>query len=154
MLKADVSCPCTKKLEKSLGTGMDSPNHKLIIAGVVGIAGLVWTLAKLHPTENQEINRRPRTPSKVPNVGSVFFTDMLLGVAIGRFCTVRSHTGGDAFGAGLEFQSREWILQNVNFTRYINRRGNKSLYWTWGYVAGMYTDDTEMTVGLVLDQFH
>lgn len=65
---------------------MNSPsNHKLIVAGAVGIAGLVWVLSKLQQAENQDTNRRPRTPSNVPNVGNVFFTDMLLGVAIGNF---------------------------------------------------------------------
>ncbi|KAL6080381.1 ADPribosylglycohydrolase superfamily protein [Balamuthia mandrillaris] len=61
------------------------------------------------------------------------FRDMLLGVAV-----------GDAFGAGIEFKSREWILENVDFSRYLNERKGS---WGEGFSAGMWTDDTEMTIG-------
>lgn len=29
---------------------------------------------------------------------------------------------GDAFGAGVEFQDRQWIRQNVDFTKLVNAR--------------------------------
>ncbi|MFC1641005.1 ADP-ribosylglycohydrolase family protein, partial [Patescibacteria group bacterium] len=66
---------------------------------------------------------------------------MLLGVAI-----------GDAFGAGVEFMDREWIRENVDFTKFVNARGmikkdklaNEPHYQPWDY-----TDDTEMTIGVV-----
>ncbi len=61
--------------------------------------------------------------------------DMLLGIAI-----------GDAFGTGIEFQDRQWILDNVDFTRYINKREGK---YARGYTLGDYSDDTEMTVALM-----
>lgn len=53
---------------------------------------------------------------------------------------------GDSFGAGVEFKSREWIAENVDFTRYVNAREGK---WAEGFAVGKYTDDTEMTLGLV-----
>lgn len=37
--------------------------------------------------------------------------NILLGTAI-----------GDAFGAGVEFQDRNWIRKNVDFTKFINVR--------------------------------
>lgn len=60
---------------------------------------------------------------------------------------------GDAFGAGVEFQDRNWICKNVDFTKFVNARNNiaapeklKSIlienYREWNY-----TDDTEMTIG-------
>ena len=70
--------------------------------------------------------------------------NLLLGTAI-----------GDAFGAGVEFQDRDWIRQNIDFTRFINVRHNikvpreKLIYFTENYHAWDYTDDTEMTIGLI-----
>jgi len=58
------------------------------------------------------------------------FRDMMLGVAV-----------GDAFGAGVEMKSREWICKNLEFTKYVDERRNQ-----YNYVLGLYTDDTEMTV--------
>ena len=60
---------------------------------------------------------------------------------------------GDAFGAGVEFQDRNWIRKNVDFTRFINARTSIKVpadeiepfiknYHEWDY-----TDDTEMTIG-------
>lgn len=65
----------------------------------------------------------------------VDYGSMLLGVAI-----------GDAFGAGIEFMSKEWILENVGFDKYVNMRDGK---YGVNYEPGKYTDDTEMTIGLV-----
>ena len=39
------------------------------------------------------------------------FRDVLFGIAI-----------GDAFAAGVEFQDRNWIRKNVDFTKFVNRR--------------------------------
>ena len=60
---------------------------------------------------------------------------------------------GDAFGAGVEFQDRNWIRENVDFTKLANARNNIAApeklqkilienYREWDY-----TDDTEMTIG-------
>jgi ADP-ribosylglycohydrolase len=72
------------------------------------------------------------------------FHNLLIGVSV-----------GDAFGAGVEFQDRDWIRRNVDFTRFVNARHKiqideerKSLF-TQDYHEWDYTDDTEMTVGLV-----
>jgi len=61
----------------------------------------------------------------------------------------------DAFGAGVEFQDRDWIRQNVDFTKFVNARHTinvpeekKSLF-TKNYQAWDYTDDTEMTIGTI-----
>lgn len=63
------------------------------------------------------------------------FADVLLGIAI-----------GDAFGAGVEFQDRNWIRQHVDFTQYLHHRTDEE---SKNFVAGNYTDDTEMTIGLI-----
>eukprot|EP01129_Flabellula_baltica_P009334 TRINITY_DN3793_c0_g1_i3.p2 TRINITY_DN3793_c0_g1~~TRINITY_DN3793_c0_g1_i3.p2 ORF type:complete len:168 (-),score=22.40 TRINITY_DN3793_c0_g1_i3:721-1224(-) len=64
----------------------------------------------------------------------VHFEDMLLGVGI-----------GDAFGAGIEFMSSDWIRDNVKFDCYVNRRTGS---WGINYHAGKYTDDCEMTIAM------
>lgn len=70
--------------------------------------------------------------------------DILLGIAI-----------GDAFGAGVEFQDRDWICKHVDFSRFINARhliqvsDNQINLFTKNYQPWDYTDDTEMTVGLI-----
>ncbi|MDJ1492362.1 ADP-ribosylglycohydrolase family protein [Cytophagaceae bacterium DM2B3-1] len=72
------------------------------------------------------------------------FQDILLGVAI-----------GDAFGAGIEFMDRDWIRNNVDFTRFVNARfripapANEPDIFTRNYTAWDYTDDTEMTLGVI-----
>lgn len=61
----------------------------------------------------------------------------------------------DAFGAGVEFQDRDWIRANVDFTRFVNARDriniaeDRRAIFTDNYQAWDYTDDTEMTIGLV-----
>ena len=64
-------------------------------------------------------------------------------------------TIGDAFGAGVEFQDRNWIKSNVDFTKFVNARHlinldnfDNSLF-TENYQPWDYTDDTEMTIGLI-----
>ncbi|MEO0468781.1 MAG: ADP-ribosylglycohydrolase family protein [Bacteroidota bacterium] len=70
--------------------------------------------------------------------------DLLIGTAI-----------GDAFGAGVEFQDREWIRQQVDFGKLINARGQiavpevQKADFTRNYQPWDYTDDTEMTIGLI-----
>lgn len=70
--------------------------------------------------------------------------EMLLGIAI-----------GDAFGAGVEFQDRNWIRKNVDFTRFVNARHqievseDKKEVFTKNYQAWDYTDDTEMIIGVL-----
>ncbi len=54
------------------------------------------------------------------------------------------HGGGDSFGVGVEFSSREWIHANVDFTCFVNNR--KGIY-AEGYEEGRYSDDCEETVG-------
>jgi len=53
---------------------------------------------------------------------------------------------GDAFGAGIEFKSKEWIIDNVAFDRYLNERVMKG---DRIFKPGFYTDDTEMTIGMI-----
>jgi ADP-ribosylglycohydrolase len=73
-----------------------------------------------------------------------YYKDVLFGIAI-----------GDAFGAGLEFQDRDWIRQNVDFTKFINQRNDIKLVindfgnMVNNYNAWDYTDDAEMTIGCV-----
>jgi len=70
--------------------------------------------------------------------------DLLIGTAI-----------GDAFGAGVEFQDRDWIKKNVDFSRFVNARDQikvpqeKKDVFTKNYNQWDYTDDTEMTIGLI-----
>jgi len=71
------------------------------------------------------------------------FEELILGFAI-----------GDAFGAGIEFQDRDWIKTNVDFTKLINLRhsigGEKSNgLFALHYHEWDYSDDTEMTIGLM-----
>lgn len=62
---------------------------------------------------------------------------MLLGDAI-----------GDAFGAGIEMQDAFWIRKNVTADRWPVNPVQKE-EWKINSVRGMYTDDCEMTVGLM-----
>lgn len=68
--------------------------------------------------------------------------DILIGTAV-----------GDAFGAGVEFQDRTWIQENVDFSTFVNARSliqvssDKKEIFTKNYTAWDYTDDTEMTIG-------
>ena len=70
--------------------------------------------------------------------------EILLGIAI-----------GDAFGAGVEFQDRNWIRKNVDFSKLINVRDKikvpreKKELFTKNYYEWNYTDDTEMTIGVI-----
>lgn len=70
--------------------------------------------------------------------------ELLLGIAI-----------GDAFGAGVEFQDYEWIQQQVDFSKFINARANiqvpaaQKAAFVKNYLPWDYTDDTEMTIGLI-----
>ena len=69
---------------------------------------------------------------------------ILLGIAI-----------GDAFGAGVEFQDRNWIRLHVDFSTLVNARNaiqvasDKLADYTKKYRPWDYTDDTEMTIGLI-----
>ena len=63
------------------------------------------------------------------------FSTILLGIAV-----------GDAFGAGIEFQDRHWIRAHVDFSTYLHTRDNEDGHL---YRAGDYTDDAEMTIGLM-----
>jgi ADP-ribosylglycohydrolase len=70
--------------------------------------------------------------------------NLLIGIAI-----------GDAFGAGVEFQDRDWIRANVDFSKFINVRGKikieeeRNKIFTQNYSPWDYTDDTEMTIGVI-----
>lgn len=70
--------------------------------------------------------------------------DLIIGIAI-----------GDAFGAGVEFQDKDWIRRNIDFTAFVNARNNISVpkdqltAFTQNYTPWDYTDDTEMTLGLM-----
>lgn len=70
--------------------------------------------------------------------------NVLIGIAV-----------GDAFGAGIEFQDRNWIRENIDFTKFINVRNQISVPsdklqpFVKNYRNWQYTDDTEMTVGVL-----
>ncbi len=70
--------------------------------------------------------------------------NLLIGIAI-----------GDAFGAGVEFQDRDWIRANVDFSKFINARSKikieeeRKIIFTQNYSSWYYTDDTEMTIGVI-----
>lgn len=72
------------------------------------------------------------------------FKNLLLGIAI-----------GDAFGAGVEFQDRDWIKANVDFTTFVNARQLINVpkaqleKFVKDYQPWDYTDDTEMTIGCI-----
>ncbi len=74
----------------------------------------------------------------MPNVN---LENIFLGIAI-----------GDAFGAGLEFQDRNWIRANVDFTKFINKRTDinvpEKAIFTIDYKEWDYTDDTEMSIAV------
>lgn len=70
--------------------------------------------------------------------------NILLGIAV-----------GDAFGAGVEFQDRDLIRGVVDFSKFVNLRGqikieeSRKEIFTLNYNSWDYTDDTEMTIGLM-----
>lgn len=72
------------------------------------------------------------------------FTSILMGIAI-----------GDAYGAGLEFQDKNWIREHIDFSKYINTRTDIQLINNdWGDLVPNfndwdYTDDTEMSIGCI-----
>lgn len=72
---------------------------------------------------------------------TINFEDIFLGIAI-----------GDAYGAGLEFQDRNWIRKNVDFTKFINKRTDINVpekeIFTIDYKEWDYTDDTEMSIAV------
>ncbi len=74
----------------------------------------------------------------------IYIEDLLLGLAI-----------GDAFGAGVEFQDRNWIAKNVDFSVFVNARHliqvpeEELSNFTENYFPWRYTDDTEMTIGVI-----
>jgi len=87
-----------------------------------------------------------------PGWRGVRFEEMLLGCGI-----------GDAFGAGVEFWDCQWIHANVDGSAWVCRRGDPVLNFYYAgsdlkpdgagagqnFLPGMYTDDLEMTLGLV-----
>jgi len=64
-------------------------------------------------------------------------TQLLIGDAI-----------GDAFGAIIEMQDAYWIRDSVTFDRWPENPMRRT-EWNTNSACGMYTDDCEMTVGLV-----
>ncbi|WP_299840105.1 ADP-ribosylglycohydrolase family protein [uncultured Tenacibaculum sp.] len=62
---------------------------------------------------------------------------------------------GDAYGAGVEFQDRNWIRKHVDFSSFVNVRHKiqvpeeKISVFTENYHDWEYTDDTEMTIGVL-----
>lgn len=64
-------------------------------------------------------------------------TQLLIGDAI-----------GDAFGAIIEMQDAYWIREFVTFDQWPKNPMRRS-EWNTNSACGMYTDDCEMTVGLI-----
>lgn len=52
---------------------------------------------------------------------------------------------GDAFGVGIEMRGREWIMQNIDFTKYVSTRQG---IHAEGYRLGDYSDDTSDTIAV------
>jgi ADP-ribosylglycohydrolase len=81
---------------------------------------------------------------QVAKISAEVVKNMLQGIAI-----------GDAFGAGVEFQDRHWIRENVDFTHFVNARSSirvapdQLAAFVQDYLPWDYTDDTEMTIGLI-----
>jgi len=58
--------------------------------------------------------------------------------------TLKGIAIGDAFGLGIEFKSRPWILENVAFDAFVNVwKGGKN-----NILPGYYSDDTEHSIGV------
>jgi ADP-ribosylglycohydrolase len=82
--------------------------------------------------------------SELTTISVELVRNMLLGFAI-----------GDAYGAGVEFQDRNWMRENVDFSLFVNARhliqipADQLAAFTQDYQAWDYTDDTEMTIGLI-----
>ena len=55
-------------------------------------------------------------------------------------------TVGHAFGLGIEFQNKDWIKENIAFTKFVNKREGK---YAENYELGYYSDDTEQSIGLI-----
>jgi len=53
---------------------------------------------------------------------------------------------GDAFGSGIENLCRTWIMNNVDFTRYVDAKVGMCKI---GYRAGDYSDDTSDTIAVI-----
>lgn len=70
--------------------------------------------------------------------------EILIGIAI-----------GDAFGAGVEFQDRDWIREHMDFSKFVSVRNQikvpkeKQPLFVENYKNWDYTDDTEMTIGTI-----
>jgi len=66
---------------------------------------------------------------------------------------VKGFAIGDAFGAGVEFQDRNWIAQNVDFKTFVNARSqikvDNILPFIENYHPWNYTDDTEMLLAMI-----
>eukprot|EP00931_Biecheleriopsis_adriatica_P092269 TRINITY_DN66090_c0_g1_i1.p1 TRINITY_DN66090_c0_g1~~TRINITY_DN66090_c0_g1_i1.p1 ORF type:complete len:520 (+),score=110.84 TRINITY_DN66090_c0_g1_i1:82-1641(+) len=107
-------------------------------------AGIDW--------RKQDESRSAMAADFRPGWASVRFREMLLGCGI-----------GDTYGAGVEFWDSRWIHGNVDGTSFVLRRGDPVLHFYYGgkdlvpdgsgagqnFLPGMYTDDCEMTVGLM-----
>jgi ADP-ribosylglycohydrolase len=93
---------------------------------------------RAHPPKSSivHLNESPIPLSIIQN--------LLLGTAI-----------GDAYGAGVEFHDRNRIRAEVDFSRFFNWRDQipadekTRAIFTDNYHAWDYTDDTEMTIGLI-----
>jgi len=114
------------------------------IAQELAAAGVDWRL--------QDEVRAALPASLRVGWSGVRFQEMLLGSGI-----------GDSFGAGVEFWDNRWIKQHVDGSTYVLRRGDPVLHFYYAgaefkpectgagqnFLAGMYTDDLEMTLGLI-----
>lgn len=87
------------------------------------------------PMFAQDPEARARRRELIGNGGSAI--QLLIGDAI-----------GDAFGAIIEMQDAYWIRRSVSFDRW-PKNPMRRTEWNTNTACGMYTDDCEMTVGLV-----
>jgi len=128
---------------------------KLFQEGGPDPVGLIQGMLQKAGFDAQAVRAKRAELAEVLNaskdVTTVRWREVLLGSAI-----------GDSFGAGIEFFDGPWIQANVDGSRWVTKRGDPVLPFClkndprWecegqgqNYQPGMYTDDCEMTVGLM-----
>mmetsp|Transcript_62816 Transcript_62816/g.119395 ORF Transcript_62816/g.119395 Transcript_62816/m.119395 type:complete len:602 (-) Transcript_62816:28-1833(-) len=148
--------------EAQRGKGVHK-SYLQIMAGIARKIGQVEDLVGLlseHMVdfEKQDAARRGLAESFSASgvTDGVRWREMMIGSAI-----------GDAFGAGLEFYDGPYIKEKVDGSKWVTERGDPVLDFHYqgplvkdhygvghNYQPGMYTDDCEMTVGLMHALMH
>eukprot|EP00927_Polykrikos_kofoidii_P024985 TRINITY_DN22557_c1_g1_i1.p1 TRINITY_DN22557_c1_g1~~TRINITY_DN22557_c1_g1_i1.p1 ORF type:complete len:671 (-),score=106.16 TRINITY_DN22557_c1_g1_i1:472-2484(-) len=115
-----------------------------VVTEAIDVAGINW--------RKQDEERKVAVASFCSGWRGVRFEEMLLGCGI-----------GDSFGAGVEFYDGPWIHSRVDGSDFVCHRGDPILHFYYcgeeleadgsgagqNFLPGMYTDDCEMTLGLI-----